>query len=185
MSPTEATQARRASLTASFRVRLPLVTGTTSAPSSSIRNTLSSWRLGVDLAHVDDALHPEQGGGRGRGHPVLARPRLGDQLALAHPPGEQALAHHVVELVGAGVGQVLPLEQHPDAELLGQPAAFGDRGGSAAVVAEDAVELGPERRVGPGVAERRLEFDAGRHQGLGDVAPPEVPEPARSVPGRP
>ena len=42
MSPTDATQDRMASLTASFRVRLPLVTGTTVAPRSSIRKTLSS-----------------------------------------------------------------------------------------------------------------------------------------------
>ena len=41
---TVATQSRRASLTASFRVRLPARTGRTSAPSSSMRNTLSSWR---------------------------------------------------------------------------------------------------------------------------------------------
>ena len=44
MSATEATHERMASLTASFSVRLPLVTGTTVAPSSSMRKTLSSWR---------------------------------------------------------------------------------------------------------------------------------------------
>ena len=61
---------------------------------------------------------------------------------------------------------------------LGQAAALGDRGGPAAVVAEDRVELGPEGRVGPGVAERGLELDAGGHQRLGDVAPAEVAEAA-------
>ncbi len=44
MVSTVATHSRSASLTASLSVRLPVVTGTTSAPSSSMRNTLSSWR---------------------------------------------------------------------------------------------------------------------------------------------
>ena len=44
MVSTVATQSRRASLTASLRVRLPDVTGRTSAPSSSMRKTFSSWR---------------------------------------------------------------------------------------------------------------------------------------------
>ena len=44
MSSTVATQSRMASLTASFSVRLPESTGRTSAPSSSMRNTLSAWR---------------------------------------------------------------------------------------------------------------------------------------------
>ena len=45
MCSTVATHSRMASFTASFRVRLPEVTGRTSAPSSSMRKTFSSWRL--------------------------------------------------------------------------------------------------------------------------------------------
>jgi len=41
---TLATQSRNASLIASLSVRLPVVTGTTSAPSIRIRATLSAWR---------------------------------------------------------------------------------------------------------------------------------------------
>jgi hypothetical protein len=44
VSPTVATQSRIASLTASLRVLLPEVAGTTSAPSSCMRNTLRAWR---------------------------------------------------------------------------------------------------------------------------------------------
>ena len=79
-----------------------------------MRKTLSSWRCRVDLAHVDHALQAEQGRRGGRGHPVLAGTGLGDQALFAHPAGEERLADHVVELVGAGVGEVLALEQHPD-----------------------------------------------------------------------
>ena len=45
MVSTVATHSRMASLTASLSVRLPEVTVRTSAPSSSIRKTLSSWRF--------------------------------------------------------------------------------------------------------------------------------------------
>ena len=61
-------------------------------------------------AHVDDALQAEQGAGRGRGHAVLAGAGLGDDAALAHAHGEQRLTEHVVDLVGAGVAEVLALE---------------------------------------------------------------------------
>ena len=93
--------------------------------------------LRVDLAHEHRALQPEQRGGGGRGHAVLARPGLGDHARLAHPRGEQRLAHHVVELVRARVGQVLPLEQHAHPQALRQtrctrsPASDGRRSGAA------------------------------------------------------
>ena len=44
MVSTLASQSRMASLMASFSVRLPDDTGTTSAPSSFMRKTFSSWR---------------------------------------------------------------------------------------------------------------------------------------------
>ena len=64
----------------------------------------------VDPAHVDAALQAEQRGRRGRGHPVLARAGLGDDAALAHLRREQHLAERVVDLVRAGVAEVLALE---------------------------------------------------------------------------
>ena len=66
--------------------------------------------LGVHLAHVDRAVEPEQGGRGRRGHPVLAGAGLRDHPGLAHPAGQQRLAEHVVDLVRAGVVQVLALE---------------------------------------------------------------------------
>src|SRR5215472_11060075 len=69
----------------------------------------------VDIAHVDGAFQAEQRArGRGR-HPVLARSRLRDNAWLAHPPGQQGLSEHVVDLVRAGVVQVLAFEYHPRA----------------------------------------------------------------------
>ena len=66
--------------------------------------------LDVLLAHEHDARQAEQRA-RGRGRDaVLAGAGLGDDPRLAEPPGEQRLAERVVDLVGAGVGQVLALE---------------------------------------------------------------------------
>jgi hypothetical protein len=107
-----ATQSRIASLTASFSVRLPLGGSHLGAeqPHAEHVERLAGH---VDLAHVDDALHAEQRGGRGAGDAVLAGTGLGEQTPLAHPLGEQRLTEHVVDLVRAGVVQVLALEQQP------------------------------------------------------------------------
>jgi len=53
---------------------------------------------------------------------VLAGSRLGDDARLAQSPGQQQLAQRVVDLVAAGMVQVLSLQ--PDirtAGVLGQP----------------------------------------------------------------
>ena len=48
--------------------------------------------------------------GRGRGDAVLARAGFGDDALLAHAPREQNLAEHVVDLVRAGVVELVALE---------------------------------------------------------------------------
>ena len=105
--------------------------------------------LGVDLAHEHGALETEQRSGRGRRHAVLPGPGLGDDAGLAHAPGEQGLPHHVVQFVRAGVGQVLPLEQDPHAQLLREATALGHRGRATSVVVQQVVELPVERRDRP------------------------------------
>ena len=78
--------------------------------------------LGVHPAHVDAAFQAHQRRRGGRGDAVLAGAGLGDDPALAHPLGEQRLAEHVVDLVAAGVVEVLALEQDPRAaDVLGEP----------------------------------------------------------------
>ena len=67
--------------------------------------------------------HAEQGGDGGGGHAVLARAGLGDEPRLAHAPGQQGLAQGVVDLVGAGVGQVLALEVDAAPRRLGRSGA--------------------------------------------------------------
>ena len=74
-------------------------------------------------AHVHDAFQPETGTNRRRRNAVLAGPGFGDDPALAHPPRQEGLADGVVDLVGARVVEVLPLEidrrAHPGGEMGG------------------------------------------------------------------
>jgi predicted HD phosphohydrolase len=70
----------------SLRVREPVFTGTTSAPSSRI-------------THVDHALQAQQRAGSCGGDPVLAGSSLRDHPRFAHPLGEQRLTQHIVDLV--------------------------------------------------------------------------------------
>jgi hypothetical protein len=137
-------------------------------------------RLAVDVdgAHVHLALQAEQGRRSRRGDAVLAGAGLGDEARLAHPLGEQRLAEDVVDLVRAGVVEVLALEQQPQPEAASEVVALGQDGRPAGVVPQDVVELAAEHRVGPRRAERRLQLLACRHEGLGDEAPTELPEPA-------
>ncbi len=89
----------------------PRVTSTTSAPSIRMRADVEGLTAGVDLAHVDAALEAEHGAHGGGGHAVLAGAGLGDHAGLAHALDEQGLAERVVDLVRAGVVQVLTLEE--------------------------------------------------------------------------
>ena len=104
--------------------------------------------LDVGGTHVDHALEAQAGRHRGRGHAVLAGAGLGDHAGLAHVPGQQCLAHGVVDLVRAGVVEVLALEHDArTADLARQALGVVQRAGPAHVVRQVAVELGHE----PGV----------------------------------
>ena len=84
-------------------------------------------------AHIDDARQPEARGHRGHGHAVLARARFRDNAGLAHALGQQDLAEAVVDLVRAGVVQLVALEvDFRAAETLGQPLGVIERAGRPA-----------------------------------------------------
>ena len=97
----------------------------------------------VHLTHVDAALHAQEGGGRGRSHSVLAGPCLGQESGLAHPPGQQGLSQHVVDLVGTRVVEVLALQEQTTTQFLGEVVAFGHWRRPAGVVGEQPVQLSP------------------------------------------
>ena len=68
---------------------------------------------------------------RRRGDAVLARAGLGDHALLAHAPREQDLADAVVDLVRAGVAEVLALEVDPAAAELRASSARRNTAASA------------------------------------------------------
>ena len=181
VSVTLATQCRIASLTASFRVRLPLSTECTSAPSSFMRNTLSSWRATSTAPMYTVHSRPISAAAVARRHAVLAGAGVGDDALLAHPFGEQRLADHVVDLVRPGVVEVLALEDQPDAELLAEVVALGHDRRTPGVLRVHPGELGAELGVGPGVVERGFEFLACGHEGLGHEPSTELAEAAGGV----
>src|SRR5206468_1048170 len=116
----------------------------------------------VLLAHVDDALEAEpRTDGRGR-NPVLAGSRLRDDPPLAEPTGEDRLAERVVQLMGAGVEQVLPLEIDP----LARRESFRERERSRppAVRLAQLVELRLEGRIRERLAPAAVELLEPRDQ---------------------
>ncbi len=147
MSPTLVTQSRMASLMASFRVRLPLVTPTTLRAQQAHAEDVEPLPAHVFLAHVDHAFEAQQRADRGGGHAVLARAGFGDDAALAHAPRQQRLPQAVVDLVRAGVQQVFALE--PDAraaQFLAEPLGEIERRGTAGIVVQQVAPVPPETR---------------------------------------
>ena len=98
-------------------------------------------------AHVDDALEVEQRARRRGGDAVLAGAGLGDDPPLAHPLGEQRLPERVVDLVRAGVVEVLALEPDRVAGGLAQALGQVQRRGPPDEVPQQRVELDPEPRI--------------------------------------
>src|SRR5205823_11891487 len=108
---------------------------------------------------------------------------LGDDPALSHPRGKQHLGERVVQLVGAGVAEVLALEVEAiDAERRLKRARAVERRRPAHVASEQVVQLGAEpwllaqSRVGVGELVERADHRF-RH-----VAPAEGPEAGRWYP---
>ena len=138
--------------------------------------------LDVGGAHVDHAFQPQPGGDGGAGHPVLARAGLGDDPLLAHPAGQQRLADGVVDLVRAGVVQVLALEQDLRAtHLAAQALGVVDRAGPADVMLEVLVEGGDEGRIDAGGVVGGGQFLQGPDQGFSDETPAVAAEVATGV----
>src|SRR6266540_3322681 len=136
---------------------------------------------GVFLAHVHHAGKAEEGAGRGGGHAVHPGAGLRDDAALPQPPGQQHLAEGVVDLVRAGVVEVLALQVDAVAQPGGQSRGEGQRRRPAHEIAKQRVELTSERRFVPKLAPGGGELVEGRDQHLWDIAPSEPAEPAPCV----
>ncbi len=127
----------------------------------------------IFLAHVDNAFHAEEGAhGRG-GYSVLPSAGLGDDAVLAHAARQQSLAEAVVDLVGAGVQQILAFEVNAcPAQLPGQALCQVERRRTSGIVPEQQIELGVKDRVSLRLGIGVLQLLERRHKGLWNIAPP-------------
>ena len=96
----------------------------------------------IDLTHVDDALEPEARGDSGRGYAMLACTCLCNDARLAHALGKQGLANGVVDLVCAGMIEVLSLEKDLRAAKFTAPAfCMVDRGWTPDIVLQVRIQF--------------------------------------------
>src|SRR6185503_3749901 len=102
----------------------------------------------VLFAHVDVAFQSKTRADRRGGDAMLTGAGLGDDALLAHPPREQSLAEAIVDLVSAGVIQVLALEIDLAAvPCFGEPVGVVKRRRPSGVVVKKVVELRLKRRI--------------------------------------
>ena len=134
--------------------------------------------LDIGGAHEDGAGQVEQRAGGGRGHAMLAGAGLGDDALLAHALGEQDLPQHGVDLVRAGVVQLIALEIDLrtlprlglGAAMLGDALGGPERARAAHIILQQAAPFGIEGGIGLGPGIGGLDLEDQRHQRLGDVA---------------
>ena len=101
---------------------------------------------------------------------MLARAGLGDEAGFAHLFGQQGLSEHVVDLVRAGVVQVLALEVDlRAAEVPGHFFRVIQAAGPARVLIKQRGKLPVEFRVVLIVVICLFQFDDGVHQRFRDV----------------
>ena len=96
----------------------------------------------VHLPHVDIAFQSEISGSRSQCHAVLPGAGLGDEFLFAQILGQQAFAHAMVQLMGAGVVKIFPLEVDLYvSQKAAEPCAMIYRGRPALKLATDAAQL--------------------------------------------
>ena len=131
-------------------------------------------RLALDifLAHEDLTLHAEARRHRGGGHAMLSGAGLGDDAPLAHVPRQEDLAHGVVDLMRAGVTEILALEiDRRAAQAAGQSFGEIERCFPADILFEIIGKLAFESAIPAHLRIAALQFDKRRHEGFRHIAP--------------
>ena len=133
-------------------------------------------------AHEHPTFKPQPRRHRRRRHAMLPGASFRDDARLAHALRKQRLPHRVVDLVGAGVVQVLPLEvQLGAADLRRQAFGQVERRGAPDVVGQIVGQFGAEARI---VAQRLVEgrqLLQGLRQRFRDEAAAMLAEPPAGV----
>lgn len=129
--------------------------------------------------HVHCALHAELGANGGGSNTVLTGTSLGNNLGLAEPLSQKELANGIVNLVAAGVVEVLALQPDVGTTSVLSQAAGQVQLGLAAHVVVVGSELLPESRVVLDLVETFFELREAVHQALGDVLATEIAKAGR------
>ena len=126
--------------------------------------------LGVLLAHENLAFQPQQGRRRGGGHAVLARAGFRDDPGFSHLLGQQRLSQHVVDFVGSGVVEILPLDVDlRPAQILRHLLRIIQQRRPSRVFLQQGVQLGVKVRIRLVMLVSLLQPEDLVHQGLGYV----------------
>jgi hypothetical protein len=119
VSCTLATQSRSAFVHRVLERAAPLSTGAHFRTQQLHPEHIGRLPFNVARTHIDDAGQAEARADGGSGNAMLASAGLGNDARLAHPDGEQNLADAVVDLVRAGVVELVALE--PDLRAFARP----------------------------------------------------------------
>ena len=126
----------------------------------------------VLLAHEDLAFHVEQRTGRGGRHAMLTGAGLGNDSGLAHALGEKRLTEHIVDLVRAGMVQLVTLQiQFCTAIMRRQPLGEIERARPADIMCLVVEEFPGEIVIRAGRLVGAFHLQDQRHQGFGDKPP--------------
>jgi hypothetical protein len=140
----------------------------------------------VHSAHVDDAFKTIFRASRRRRDAMLSRARLGDDALLAHASRQKNLAEDVVDLVSAGMIELVALEVNlRAAEMIGHALGEIERARSPDIVRGEMREFRVERWVGLGDAIGFLKLENQRHERFRDEPPAENAEMTGGVGTRP
>src|SRR5918994_6347811 len=121
----------------------------------------------VFRAHVHEAVETEARADGRRRDTVLPCSGLGHDARLAETPREERLAERVVDLVRAGVAEILALEV--DALVVSEALGAVERRRPADVRPLERLELEPKAGVVPDLVPAVFELVESRHERLGDV----------------
>src|SRR5262249_2356219 len=133
-------------------------------------------------AHIDDAGQPEARPDGGHRHAVLAGTGLGNDARPTHATSELDLPQAIVDLVRAGVVQLVALEVDLGAaEMPGETLGEIERARPSAIVGKKIVELCLEGGVGLGLGISPLKIQDQRHESFSHIAAAIEPEMAALV----
>ena len=138
--------------------------------------------LHIIRAHIDDTFQAEAGGNRRARHAVLTRAGFRNHARLAEADGQERLTDGIVNLVRAGVVQILALQPNLRAACLLRQA-FGEiqRRRAADIISQLRAELRPKSGVILRGTISRFQLQHGLHQSLGDKLPAEAAKIATGV----